>query len=170
MSRRDLFAVEEPRKPRTRLAHTSLVSSSFAERTGALPARAETGYLPRGDGPQVYDDAVPRCSPRQTTGGTLPRSSAVDAASARRTLNLKRTSFNSASTRCDQAYWLKAIWDRQPPFSYDLWSWDGVEAWKTSTNNSIAFESGDAESGAPKMFEVKAKESVSVRLECRTIE
>jgi len=67
-------------------------------------------------------------------------------------------------------YWLKAIWDRQPPFFYDLWSWDGVEAWKTSTNNSIAFESGDAESGAPKMFEVKANESVSVRLECRTIE
>ncbi len=66
-------------------------------------------------------------------------------------------------------YWLKAVWDRKPPFSYDLWSFDGFHAWLASTNNAIVFGPGDAESGAREMLEIKAKQSVSAVLECRTI-
>jgi hypothetical protein len=62
------------------------------------------------------------------------------------------------------------VWDREPPFSFDLGSLDGFQAWLASTNNAIAFGPGDAESGAPEMFEIKAKQSVSTVLECRTID
>jgi len=67
-------------------------------------------------------------------------------------------------------YWLKAVWERKPPFSYDLGSFDGFQAWLASTNNAIAFGPGDAESGAPEMFEIKAKQSVRAVLGCRTID
>lgn len=67
-------------------------------------------------------------------------------------------------------YWLKAVWDRKSPFTYDLGSLDGFQAWLASTNNPIAFGSGDAESGRPEMIEIKAKQSVSAVLKCRTID
>jgi hypothetical protein len=67
-------------------------------------------------------------------------------------------------------YWLKAVWDRKPPSSYDLATLNGFQAWLASTNNAIAFGPGDAESGAPEMIEIKAKQSVSTVLECRTMD
>ncbi len=67
-------------------------------------------------------------------------------------------------------YWLKAVWDRKPPFSYDLWSLTGFQAWLASTNNAIALGTGDAESGTPAVLEIKAQQSVNAVLECRTID
>lgn len=67
-------------------------------------------------------------------------------------------------------YWLKAVLDRKPPFSYDLWSLNCFQAWLASTNNAIAFGTGDAESGTPAVLEIKAQQSVNAVLECRTID
>ena len=67
-------------------------------------------------------------------------------------------------------YWLKAVWDRKPPFRYDLASLHGFQAWLASTNNAIAFGPGDAENASPAVFEIKAQQSVSAVLECRTLD
>lgn len=53
-------------------------------------------------------------------------------------------------------YWVKVLWDKMPPFKYNLWKKDDTKAWQAIDLPDISLESGDYESKAVEYFEIKA--------------
>jgi hypothetical protein len=88
------------------------------------------------------------------------------------------TSFKSSSTKTASEvkitipafwpgrYWVKAVWQRNPPFQYDLYSYEGMREWKESREAAPAADANDFESGIPEFFAVKRGQTVTCTIKC----
>ncbi|HEV8290838.1 MAG TPA: hypothetical protein VGP94_02905 [Tepidisphaeraceae bacterium] len=62
-------------------------------------------------------------------------------------------------------YWVKVVWDRTPPFDFNLYLYDGMTDWKKSNTPAPTAGADDFESRA-EAFEVKAGKAVELRVAC----
>ncbi len=62
-------------------------------------------------------------------------------------------------------YWVKVVWDRKPPFEFNLYVYDGMTGWKESRAPAPAAGADDFESKA-ETFEVKAGKTVEIKVAC----
>jgi hypothetical protein len=63
-------------------------------------------------------------------------------------------------------YQLKAVWDRSPPFKFDLALHDGMQDWKATHAAAPQAMAGDFETGPPVFFEVKAGQTTTLTVLC----
>ena len=63
-------------------------------------------------------------------------------------------------------YWIKAVWERTPPFQHDLDLYEGMREWKESRAAAPAAGADDFESGVPEIFEVKSGQTVAIKIKC----
>jgi uncharacterized protein (DUF2141 family) len=63
-------------------------------------------------------------------------------------------------------YWIKAVWDKNPPFQYDLYGYEGMREWRESNEAAPAAGADDFESGLPDIFEVKSGQTTTTRVKC----
>jgi hypothetical protein len=89
------------------------------------------------------------------------------------------TSFKSSATKAASEvkltipafwpgrYWIKAVWQRGPPFHHDLFLYEGMREWKESRELAPTAGVDDFESVMPDIFELKCAETVALKIQCR---
>jgi hypothetical protein len=63
-------------------------------------------------------------------------------------------------------YWVKAVWNRTPPFQFNLMSYEGMREWKETASDAPGAAVDDFESGEAEVFEVKAGETTTAHVHC----
>jgi len=135
-------------------------------RLGTIDLTIELPQTPAKDEGQLYVSVYPetvKAADWQTARalfrtGTSFRSSATKAASE---VKLTIPAFWPGR------YWIKAVWQRGPPFHHDLYLYEGMREWKESHEPAPTAGVDDFESDRPDIFELKCGETVAVRIQCR---
>jgi hypothetical protein len=63
-------------------------------------------------------------------------------------------------------YWIKVLWDKTPPFKYDLFYYDPAHKWYATELPDLTLAPGDFESNGWETFTVQASQKVEVTVGC----
>jgi hypothetical protein len=134
-------------------------------RLGTIDLTIELPRIPAGGEGQLYVSVYPETVPGADWRQAIPRFRTG-------------TSFKSSATKAASdvkitipafwpgRYWIKAVWKRNPPFQYDLFSYEGMREWKESREAAPAAGADDFESRKPEVFELKKGKAVAVKIKC----